>query len=105
LLQAYKERLGQIDSISSTAQISALLTSKTNLDFLEAPFTPKEIDDVVADFPHNKSPGPDGFNAEFMQKRWPISKKDFHKLCNQFHQGSVCLESINNCFITMVPKK
>jgi hypothetical protein len=80
LLQAYKERLGQIDSISGTAQISALLTSKTNLDFLEAPFTPKEIDDVVADFPHNKSPGPDGFNAEFLQKCWHISKKDFHKL-------------------------
>jgi hypothetical protein len=105
LLHAYKERLGQIDSISGTAQISALLTSKTNLDFLEAPFTPKEIDDVVTDFPHNKSPGPDGFNAEFLQKCWPITKKDFHKLCNQFHQGSVCLESINSCFITLVPKK
>jgi hypothetical protein len=60
---------------------------------------------VVADFPHNKSPGLDGFNAEFLQKSWPIVKKDFYDLCNQFHQGSLCLESINSCFITLVPKK
>jgi hypothetical protein len=104
LLQAYKERLGQTDNISGAHHITALLNT-TNLAFLEVPFTPKEIDDVVADFPHNKSPGPDGFNAEFLQKCWPIIRKDFHDLCNQFHQGTLCLESINNCFITLVPKK
>ncbi|KAM0874852.1 hypothetical protein ACQ4PT_037185 [Festuca glaucescens] len=105
LLQSYKERLGQVEDVSGTAHISALLTSHPQLAFLEEPFTSKEIDDVVADFPHNKSPGLDGFNAEFLQKCWPIIKKDFYDLCNQFHQGTLCLESINSCFITLVPKK
>jgi hypothetical protein len=105
LLQAYKERLGQTDNTSGAHNITCLLNSSRNLEFLEAPFSAKEIDEVVADFPHNKSPGPDGFNAEFLQKCWPIIKKDFHDLCNQFHQGNLCLESINSCYITLVPKK
>jgi hypothetical protein len=68
LLQAYRERLGQTNNTSGAHNISALLNSSSNLEFLEAPFSAKEIDDVVAEFPYNKSPGPDGFNAEFLQK-------------------------------------
>jgi hypothetical protein len=105
LLKSYKQRLGQTEVVDGLNEISSLLSRHPNLDFLEKPFTPKEINDVVADFPHNKSPGPDGFNAEFLQKCWPIVKKDFYDLCNQFHQGSLCLQSINSCFITLVPKR
>jgi hypothetical protein len=105
LLKSYKQRLGQTEADDGLNEISSLLSRHPNLDFLEKPFTPKEINDVVADFPHNKSPGPDGFNAEFLQKCWPIVKKDFYDLCNQFHQGSLCLQSINSCFITLVPKR
>jgi hypothetical protein len=105
LLQSYKERLDQVENVTSIDHISTLLTSHQHLAFLEEPFTPNEIDDVVAYFPHNKSPRPDGFNAKFLQKCWPIIKKDFYDLCNKFHQGNLCLESINNCFITLVPKK
>jgi hypothetical protein len=75
LLQSYKERLGQVENVTSIDHISTLLTSHQHLDFLEEPFTPNEIDDVVAYFPHNKSPRPDGFNAKFLQKCWPIIKK------------------------------
>jgi hypothetical protein len=76
-----------------------------DLSVLGAPFTHDEIDAVVKYFPHNKSPGPDGFSAEFMQKCWPIIKQDFYDLCDQFHQGDLCLQSINVCYITLVPKK
>jgi hypothetical protein len=76
-----------------------------DLAFLEAPFTHDEIDAVIKEFPNNKSPEPDGFNAEFLRKCWPIIKKDFYDLCDQFHQGNLCLQSINSCFITLVPKK
>jgi hypothetical protein len=105
LLQSYKQRLGQTEADDGLNEISSLLSRHPNFDFLEETFTPKEIDDVVADFPHNKSPGRDGFNAEFLHKCWHIIKKDFYDLCNQFHQGSLCLESINSCFITLVPKR
>jgi hypothetical protein len=36
-----------------------------DLAFLEAPFTHKEIDEAVKEFPNNESSGPDAFNAEF----------------------------------------
>jgi hypothetical protein len=106
LLHAYKDRLGQTENISSLSPFAHLLNNEgIDLAFLEAPFTHDEIDAVIKEFPNNKSPGPDGFNAEFLRKCWPIIKKDFYDLCDQFHQGNLCLQSINSCFITLVPKK
>jgi hypothetical protein len=106
LLQAYKERLGQSENISSLSPFAHLLNNNgLDLVFLEAPFTHDEIDAVIKDFPNNKSLGPDGFNAEFLRKCWPIIKKDLYYMCDQFHQGNLCLQSINSCYITLVPKK
>jgi hypothetical protein len=75
LLDSYKERLGQSAPTSNTFDMASLLASSVDLFFLEEPFSPKEIDDVVKEFPNNKSPGPDGFNAEFLRKCWPVIKK------------------------------
>ncbi|XP_051221577.1 wax ester synthase/diacylglycerol acyltransferase 6-like [Lolium perenne] len=94
-------RLGQTETITDLTEISSLLRRHPNLDFLEEPFTPKEIDDVVADFPHNKSPGPDGFNAEFLHKCWPIVKKDFYDLCNQFHQDYPIVKYADDTLVIM----
>jgi hypothetical protein len=80
--------------------MTQLLHSDVDLSFLEAPFTHEEIDAVVKDFHNNKSPGPDGFNAEFLKKCWHIIKQDFYDLFEQFHNGTLWLESINSCFIT-----
>jgi hypothetical protein len=105
LFDSYKERLGQVAPTSNSFDMASLLASSVDLSFLEEPFTPKEIDDVVKEFPCNKSPGPNGFNAEFFRKCWTVIKKDLYYLCNQFHQGDLCWQIINNCFITLVPKK
>ena len=59
---------------------------------------------MIKSLPNDKSPGPDGFNNEFMKKCWPIIKHDFYKLCNDFFEESVCLRSINSSYITLIPK-
>lgn len=62
-------------------------------------------DVVVANLPSNKSPGPDGFNIDFIKKCWQIIKKDFYDLCHLFHSGNLCLRNINNSYISLIPKR
>ena len=54
--------------------------------------------------PTDKSPGPDGFNTDFIKKAWPIIKEDFYALCSAFNNGDICLQSINGSYITLIPK-
>lgn len=69
------------------------------------PFTHLEIDVVVKNLPSNKSPGPDGFNSDFIKHCWPIISSDFYWLCEAFHCGNLCLQSINSSHITLIAKK
>jgi hypothetical protein len=58
----------------------------------------------VSSLPYDKSPRPDGFNTDFVKQCWPLIKHDFYKLCDEFHAGSVCLQSLNGSHITLLPK-
>jgi hypothetical protein len=71
---------------------------------LSVPFTHEEIDKVVAHMPSDKSPGPDGFSGLFLKVCWPVIKYDFYRLCEEFWEGSMNLQSINDSFITLIPK-
>lgn len=59
---------------------------------------------MLAHLPSDKSPGPNGFNTDFVIKCWPIVKHDFFELCHASYLGEVCLQSINGSFITLIPK-
>jgi hypothetical protein len=48
--------------------LSSLLVPIVNLEDLTLPFSNDEIDGVVSNLKSNKSPGPDGFNTDFMKK-------------------------------------
>lgn len=75
-----------------------------NLNILEEPFEPEEIDNIIKALPNDKTLGPDGFNNEFLKKCWSIIKQDFYDPFNAFFKNSVCLRSINSSYITLVPK-
>jgi hypothetical protein len=103
--QAFRERLGSSNLNGLTFDLAALLGSSTDLSGLTAAFTKEEIDAVVRSLPVDKSPGPDGFNIDFIKNCWPIICNDFYDLCSAFCYGNVCLRSINGSFITLIPKK
>jgi hypothetical protein len=95
LWEAYKERLGTLDSPAMFFDLDNLLNASQELGCLFEPFSSEEID---------KSPVPDGFNTDFLKKCWPIIKHDFYALCIAFHQGNLCLQSLNGSYITLIPK-
>ena len=51
--------------------------------------------------PADKAPGPDGFNGYFIKSCWETIKGYFYSLCFDFFKD---LQSINNPFITLIPK-
>ena len=75
-----------------------------DVDQLTVPFSKEEVDNVIRTMPADRAPCPDGFTGFFLKSCWPINKEDFYNLCNQFFEGNLNLESINDGFITLVPK-
>jgi hypothetical protein len=104
LWDAFKERLGTSDSPEMMFNLEQLLNRADNLEWLSDPFSMEEIDAVVASLPSDKSPGPDAFNTDFVKKCWPLIIFDFHKLCEDFHAGNICLQSLNGSHITLLSK-
>jgi hypothetical protein len=68
LWDAFKCRLGSSDFSGIGFDLSELLTSDVQLHELESPFTKLEIDSIIKLLPSDKSPGPDGFNTNFIKK-------------------------------------
>ena len=103
-LHSFKNRMGVTISTTQPPNLDVLLPVVEDLEVLVAPFTTEEIDDVVKNMKVDKAPGPDGFNGQFLKKCWHIVKKDYTKLCTNFFDAIVNLESINGSFITLVLK-
>ena len=104
LRQVFRDRLGFSTPIDPNFNFSDFIQPVEGLEDPSNPFTHDEIDKVVADLPTDKAPGPDGFSGLFIKVCWPIIKFDFYRLCHEFWEGTVNLQSINDAFITLIPK-
>jgi hypothetical protein len=97
--------LGVSDLSTMHFDLNSLIQPIQGLEALEEPFSVQEVDNIFMNLPPYKSPGPDGFNNEFMKRCWPVIKNDFYDLCNHFYDGQLYLQSIDSPYITLVPKK
>ena len=75
--------------------------NQEEIENINRPITSTEIETIIRNLPTNKSPGPDGFTAEFHQKcreeLTPILLKLFQKISeegkfpNSFHEATITL--------------
>jgi len=104
LWQEFKAMLGVFEFFGFTINPSEIIQGNPNLHHFKEPFTQDEIDIIIKTLPNNKSPGPDGFNNEFIKASWSVIQQDFYKLCRDFYECNCCLQSLNNSYITLIPK-
>ena len=81
----YKEENVTVD-IDDPILLPTQLTQEEK-DYLDLPLTKEEIDKALSQQKSNKSPGLDGYSAEFFKKFWP-------------QLGHYFMECLNECFLT-----
>jgi hypothetical protein len=101
--EAFKERLGTSEFTQMHFDLSVFINTSARLHGLILPFWKEETDNIVSSLPNGKSPGPDGFNTEFLKKCWPVIKEEFYGMCFAFFDHSLCIQSINGSHITLIP--
>ena len=71
---------------------------------LDNPITKIEIDDALAKMKNNKSPGLDGYSAEFYKKICPQLGNFFLECINECFEHNSLTESMTQGLITCLPK-
>lgn len=104
LFEAFKQRMGTCTTLDMKFNLSGLLRTDVDFDSHTTPFPHAVVDAVINEMPHDRAPSPDGFNGTFLKACWPIIKHDFYRLCDEFHDGDLNLESMNYGNITLIPK-
>jgi hypothetical protein len=66
--------------------------------------TDSEIKDTILELNPKKAPGPDGYNARFFHKAWPVIGYDVTAAVKNFLKSGKLLAKTNATIVALVPK-
>ena len=78
--------------------------NQEGIENLKRPITSMEIKTIIRNLPKNKSPGPDGFTAEFCQKFREELTSILLKLFQKIAEEGKLPNSFYEATITLIPK-
>lgn len=76
----------------------------SGMEALVAIPTAEEIKNILFHLPKCKSPGPDGFSAEFFITSWDLVGQDLINAVRNFFLTSEMPRQVNATFISLIPK-
>lgn len=79
--------------------------SETDKALLNSRVTAEEITKVLFSMSNDKSPGPDGYTAEFYKATWDIIGTEFILAVQSFFEKSFLPKGINSTILALIPKK
>lgn len=65
----------------------------------------EEASEVINDMKNGRSPGPDGFNVEFLKTCWKTFKKDILDVVEESRRSKIVFKALNASFIDLIPKQ
>lgn len=104
LFEAYNVCLGHSDHVIICFDMPSIINRIVVLEDINVPFTSEEIESVLKTMPSDQAPRPDVFNRCFLKSCSHTIKHDLYKMCSDFYDGNLDLQSINVGLITLIPK-
>lgn len=107
----FENTLGRCDPLESPTTVPALQElipfgcSEAQCTNLQREVTAEEITKTVFGMPLSKSPGPDGYSAEFFRSSWSIVGSDVIDAVQEFFRNGKLLKESNRTTIALIPKQ
>lgn len=67
-------------------------------------FGEEEIEEVIDSFEGNKSPGPDGYNFNFIKRFWDLMTVEVWGMMSEFYQYARLPRGLLSYLVPLIPK-
>ena len=92
-------------SVEELQELIAFRCSPDDCLLLEADVSEEEIRKILFAMPNHKSPGPDGFPAEFFKTAWSVIRNDFIVSVQSVFKYGFLPKGVNSTILALIPKK